>query len=576
MVEMKKTLLSVVVAIACTACGNNTSTPVASTPVAVASTSAGKAVDGYVNGASVLCDSNSNGIADPGEAVVMTSGNGDFQFPTACAFPIVVTGGTNSDTHLPFKGRLQALPGSLVVTPLTSLMANGLTAVQIATLLGLPAGTDVSKVDPMTSTVLQTKGLAVQQLIQQIADTIASLGGDSSPATTQAIYSKVAQSVASSATPLFDPTTNAVTSSVVNAITQKSVVAVQASTDASFAVFSSATSAISKIGANNVAVLISGAVAAQATSLSLATAATLTTVAASLQASSVIASTASQLGAALLSSSTITSANLTTLGTAVATLGSSSTSIADAIKNVVSAASNLNVSIDATKILTPTNSFSIVNDSIIVNGTTLGLAAFESTAGVSVARNSVSIDTVSLGVNLNGTPIPVNASGVKSSTVSVALAMSDTGTGVRALQIMLDKVTLSVDNNNMLIVTVPVGAKLYAYGKTANGSSANVTINDITTDQFVVSSNNQLTFNAGKVLARILNNINAQPAGAIQTVFNGLTNVTGTFKMQMAVSNFNIVSANPLLVTGLAIAVTGSGQTTLYGLGLSGTVTVTQ
>ena len=75
MIVNNKSLLSLAVALAVSACdGGGYSTPA---PLA---TSTGKAVDGYLVGSSVLCDTNNNGVADSGEAVVITNSSGDFAF----------------------------------------------------------------------------------------------------------------------------------------------------------------------------------------------------------------------------------------------------------------------------------------------------------------------------------------------------------------------------------------------------------------------------------------------------------------------------------------------------------------
>jgi hypothetical protein len=68
------------------------------------------------------------------------------------------SGGTNIDTGLPFKGLMKAPVGSQFITPLTSLMADsGLTAAEVVAALGLPNGTDVTRLDPISNLELQKK-----------------------------------------------------------------------------------------------------------------------------------------------------------------------------------------------------------------------------------------------------------------------------------------------------------------------------------------------------------------------------------------------------------------------------------
>lgn len=132
-----------IAALALTACGGSKQN-------AVSETSTGKAVDGYLSAASVLCAANGNGITDAGETVVTTDALGNFAFLTACTSTLVTSGGNSIDTGLPFKVRLKAPAGSTFITPLTSLMMDsGLSATQIVSMMGLPVGTDVSQTDPM-------------------------------------------------------------------------------------------------------------------------------------------------------------------------------------------------------------------------------------------------------------------------------------------------------------------------------------------------------------------------------------------------------------------------------------------
>jgi hypothetical protein len=131
----------------------------------------GVAVDGYLSGSTVVCDANANGRADAGEATTTTNATGGFIFTPGCASPMVITGGINIDTGFAFVGQLKAPAGSTVVTPLTTLMVVGnMTAAQLAAALGLPAGTDVTRIDPANgqNPELFKKTLAVQQVLQQI------------------------------------------------------------------------------------------------------------------------------------------------------------------------------------------------------------------------------------------------------------------------------------------------------------------------------------------------------------------------------------------------------------------------
>ena len=162
--------------------------------------SSGLAVDDYISGATVVCDANGNGASDAGEATTTTDSTGFFKFAATCASTLVVTGGTNIDTQLPFVGKLMAPAGSTMVTPLTTLMAEGMTLDQINAALGLPAGTNVTMLDParkvggeLDNADLFRKTLAVQQVLQKTAETLAALAGSTDVA---AMYSQAAAAMA--------------------------------------------------------------------------------------------------------------------------------------------------------------------------------------------------------------------------------------------------------------------------------------------------------------------------------------------------------------------------------------------
>ena len=183
------------------ACGGGADTSPTPTPTPTA----GVAVDGYLQFSKVVCDANGNGVADAGETLVYTLADGTFKFPNGCKYGVIVSGGKNADTGLLFVGVLKAPAGATVASPLTTLMAAGISQSQINTALGLPANTDLLNTDPAASTGgklnnpdLLKKTLAVQQLMQKVAEMSGGLAGDSSSATLMPIYADVAASFATS------------------------------------------------------------------------------------------------------------------------------------------------------------------------------------------------------------------------------------------------------------------------------------------------------------------------------------------------------------------------------------------
>ena len=173
-----------------------------SAPPSVAGSS-GFAVDGYLSGATILCDTSRNTEPDAGEDTTRTDSSGFFLFSRACSAGLVATGGTSTDTNLPFVGKLRAPAGSTMVTPLTTLLSNGMTLDNINTALGLPAGTDVTTLDPARKIAgeyaradLFKKTLAIQQILQKTAETLANVAGAGAGAVLPTIYSEVAAAVA--------------------------------------------------------------------------------------------------------------------------------------------------------------------------------------------------------------------------------------------------------------------------------------------------------------------------------------------------------------------------------------------
>lgn len=120
---------------------------------------AGKAVDGYIAGATVFADANGNGVLDAGEATAITDTDGSFTL-TGATGDLVLFGGTDVSTGLAFQGTLRAPEGSTVLTPITTLivafaeLAGGPSPdfvqaeADVKAALGLP-DLDLTSVDPV-------------------------------------------------------------------------------------------------------------------------------------------------------------------------------------------------------------------------------------------------------------------------------------------------------------------------------------------------------------------------------------------------------------------------------------------
>jgi hypothetical protein len=89
----------------------------------------GKAIDGYISGASVFYDKNGDGKWEAGEATALTDGSGNFDLTVDSqdltdVGRIIVHGGVDSFTGQNLTGDLVALKGYTLVTPLTTLLNN--------------------------------------------------------------------------------------------------------------------------------------------------------------------------------------------------------------------------------------------------------------------------------------------------------------------------------------------------------------------------------------------------------------------------------------------------------------------
>ncbi|MBD3822623.1 MAG: hypothetical protein IE914_10255, partial [Thiotrichales bacterium] len=131
-------------------------------------------IDGYVKDASVCVDTDNNEATC--EYTTTTNANGYYTIPDEHATgKVIITGGIDLDTNKTFTGVLKAPAGSKVATPLTTLLADGMTEEQVTTILGLPSGTDL-KADFRASgnnTVAQAAA-TVQALLSQITAVFAS------------------------------------------------------------------------------------------------------------------------------------------------------------------------------------------------------------------------------------------------------------------------------------------------------------------------------------------------------------------------------------------------------------------
>jgi Ca2+-binding RTX toxin-like protein len=113
-------------------------------------------VDGYIADATVFADANGNGVRDTGETFATTDAFGAFNLDSKGA-PLVMIGGLDIATNLPFQGKLVADAGSTVITPLTTLLHDMQAAgvpnatSTLASALGLAGVTNFGQLDPIAT-----------------------------------------------------------------------------------------------------------------------------------------------------------------------------------------------------------------------------------------------------------------------------------------------------------------------------------------------------------------------------------------------------------------------------------------
>ncbi len=157
----------------------------------------GDVIDGYISGATVFADANGNGIRDASEVATATGTTGQYTLYNAVGELVApagtgvttgvlagvlqagVSGGIDTSTGLSPVVTLTAPAGSTVIDPLTTLLdayarVVGLTASAampgLVAALGLPAGTDLTSLDPVAATLAGNP--AAQVAAAKVMDTL--------------------------------------------------------------------------------------------------------------------------------------------------------------------------------------------------------------------------------------------------------------------------------------------------------------------------------------------------------------------------------------------------------------------
>jgi len=192
-IVLKTSILSLaaVVALSTVGCssGGGSSDDVASV------TTSGVGIDGILSGSKVCIDVNANSTCDATEDSTTTNALGEFTLTSTQKGTLLLVGGSDIGTGLPFTGSLKAPAGSTVITPLTSalqaMVENGSSAADAETslkkALGIDATVALTTFDPLkeisgTNADKAQDVLVAQAQLQTIvhaaAATVAGAGAD--------------------------------------------------------------------------------------------------------------------------------------------------------------------------------------------------------------------------------------------------------------------------------------------------------------------------------------------------------------------------------------------------------------
>lgn len=560
--SLKLSVLSIALTSLLTACGGGSSSNDSPTPPAAAK---GRAIDGPLAGATVV-------FKDCNNAQTVTDSIGNFTFPANCASSLVViSGGIDTATDLPFTGELQAPKSAnsstqIIVSPITTLIqasvAAGATpaqaAQQVATALNL-TGVDLLSVDPMTNQDVYAKTVAVQELVEQIQEAVSSLGGSTSQADlTSKAFSALQAALTSSSAPATGALTNTATISAALAATVEAVKTDLGLTQTDLNNVKENLSALTaNVIASNVQTVQTAITNVPAATFNAGTNSIKTaTQAAIVQAKDSVATQQiiEALAPALTQTPASVSESLAKISEAVATnSGTSSADIAAAVTVIGSVVPSLNVS-EITNNVQNANSFYadyLKLEGFSVQATNYTPAQLNGT--LSTPANVASINNLLVGISGVGK----YAAGTITETTAAALNIT---VGSKSVTITADKLSLEFTAGTLTKASIPQGAKI----------TVDSTLNTVASTNFTVDVEKNVLSN-GKVA------LNTTTLGSLSS---GLASQLTNFSLKDQTATVTaVLSATPkIAIVNISNPALASTYTvgTLNGSGISAKFKVTQ
>jgi T5SS/PEP-CTERM-associated repeat protein len=202
--------------------------------VVTVSPETGNVIDGYISGATVFADVNHDGTLDAGDASGTTDKYGHFVLgPGSTQGPLVLIGGVDTATNLPFTGMLTAPTGSTQVTPLTTLVqsvaaANGgnvaAASQAVASALGINPSVDLTSLDTVAAAYSGNSqafvaASSILNTVTMVASAVAGTGATNFSAAASSAFSAIATQIANlPANTTLDLTSSSVVASTLTSV----------------------------------------------------------------------------------------------------------------------------------------------------------------------------------------------------------------------------------------------------------------------------------------------------------------------------------------------------------------------